>query len=226
MSGRATVRGRWTTRRLVAVVLALAVLPATAISLAGRDRRPAAASGAARPHWRSGPYCGVNAAYALLSLLGGDASYEHVRSQIRVSDAGSSITDIRDFLCGEGFEVTVVRANPSELVRTPAPFIAHFERDERQAYMPSGRGHFVVVISADRSAIRYIDGATAAIENRATQDFVRNWSGYLLVPQRNSYYGPILQTVGFSIVALLGIRVAWKRRRSRADAVVFVPSPR
>ncbi|MGH7192452.1 MAG: cysteine peptidase family C39 domain-containing protein [Candidatus Saccharimonadales bacterium] len=171
------------------------------------------------PHWRSGPYCGVNAAYALLRLLDAETSYEKVRLQISVTGAGSNLMDIRDCLARAGFHAAVVKGSPSDLIRTRTPFIAHFERDERQAFAPSDRGHFVVVVAANHRSVRYIDGATATIENQPADNFIRNWSGFMLVPRNGSGDGMFLQRAGLAAMAFGLLSTAWGCRRATARAI-------
>lgn len=132
-------------------------------------------------HWRSGPFCGVNATYAFLRLLDVDVSYDDLSNRIPVTAAGSNLEDMKRCVLDFGVAATVVQSTPSDLLDIPKPFIALFERDEREGYEPSARGHYVVVLDANKHSVRYIDGATARIEGRSAEKFVRDWSGFLLV---------------------------------------------
>ncbi|HVA47560.1 MAG TPA: cysteine peptidase family C39 domain-containing protein [Pirellulales bacterium] len=138
----------------------------------------------APPHWRSGPYCGVNAAYLFLKLSGrDDISFASIESQIPISVSGSSVLSVTNCLRNHGVDAVAVRATPKELYRVPKPAVALFEPDERVSFEPEGRRHFVVVTSANEAAVQYVDAASAMIQTRTAEEFIRSWSGVLVVQE-------------------------------------------
>lgn len=153
-------------------------------------------------------HCGVNCAYVWLRMASIDVSYEECRERIGVGENGSSLLKIKDFLGSRSLHAEVVKGGPKLLSEIGYPSIAHFETDLNST------GHFVLVLGQLDDQIEFIDGMNATHHVIPTNDFLRHWSGYLLVRRVSTRSGMpwiVLAAVGGSALAwaLLGRRVAW-----------------
>jgi len=74
-----------------------------------------------------------------------------------------------------GFSTTAIRFRDIDyLQRLDSPFIAHLSA--------SRRGHFVVVLHMDKERVVLGEGITARVQRQTTANFLRDASGFALVP--------------------------------------------
>jgi ABC-type bacteriocin/lantibiotic exporter with double-glycine peptidase domain len=164
-------------------------------------------------------YCGVNSMYALLRLLGAQVSYQEMEAELPVGPAGSTLKDMREVACRHGVAARVVRATPEQLWRCELPVIAHLEKNSTDDFDNQSRGHFVVLVQADSQFVRYIDGTSGFVKTTSADEFVRQWSGLLLVPAPSAWSSVYLAGAAAAVVVggLLVARLL--RRRFRRQAV-------
>jgi ABC-type bacteriocin/lantibiotic exporter with double-glycine peptidase domain len=136
--------------------------------------------------WRSRARCGVNCAYLFLKLHGYDVDYDAVLAHIPVSAAGSTMEDVRRYISSKGTNAVAIRATPPDLMALTLPVIAHVEPEDPEFFFVGERGHFVVVVGLSSETVTYIDGTTGAIHDQDMAEFVRTWSGRLIVVQGRS----------------------------------------
>ena len=180
------------------IVLPICMCPSAA-SASTDDVRPL---NAATDFWRTSNYCGVTAVYMMLRLHGVDVPYESIRDRLPVSNSGSNLEDMR-LLLRQYLPARVVKMNRQELrERCPLPCIAHIEDDEQQQFAAANRGHYVVLLRVDVAGetIELIDGTTAELKAVPTSEFLRMWSGYLLIADNTS-----TSTIGLLLIIASGV---------------------
>lgn len=125
--------------------------------------------------WRIERNCGPNCAYMLLRTTGRTApDYLSVIGKLRVTERGTTLKNLANYLIHQGLPVDTVRLGAGQLDSIPLPAIAHTEPEG------NGSGHFIVLLSIGTDEIEYIDGTTVAIHRERTSDFLRQWTGYLI----------------------------------------------
>jgi hypothetical protein len=134
----------------------------------------------ANTHWREAESCGVACGYMLARLLGRDVDYNDAVAAIPVEEHGTSLLALQNGLRTLGVPASVVKIAPLELEHMAMPVIAHvFPRRETS----NSVGHFLLVLEIDGRSVRYIEPNYAAtIVTVPRSQFVRCWSGYLLMP--------------------------------------------
>lgn len=165
--------------------------------------------------WRVGPNCGVNATYAFLRLHGAAVSYEQVRANVPVTSIGSNLKDIRDCAAQFGVAAAVVRATPTNLTQFQMPVIAHVENQAIDRFSPDERGHFIVIVGVNADTVRFIDGNTAMLSDMQAAEFMRQWSGYLLVRKPGNKLPLVFAASGALLLILSLARLALRNARPR-----------
>jgi hypothetical protein len=160
-----------------------------AFALCASDRLSAEPQAAqvlgARPeevhHWREGQSCGVACGYLLARLLGREISYEDAVKAIPIHSGGTSLERLKKGLAQLGVEASVVRAKPGDIDSLRMPVIVHtLSRQEGSGQM----GHFLLVLDISDHFVRYIEpNYAASIEKVTRNEFVRCWTGYLIMPK-------------------------------------------
>jgi predicted double-glycine peptidase len=169
--------------------LALIAIVATAITFV-RTRGEAQTGGsrqfdqreaAHNHHWREAQSCGVACGYMLARLLGREVTYDDAVAAIPVEQGGSSLLALQKGLATLGVSATVLQAKPRDLEHLATPLIAHVlpRRETSNAV-----GHFLLVLQIDDRAVRYIEpNYAASIETVPRSQFVRCWTGYVILPE-------------------------------------------
>jgi ABC-type bacteriocin/lantibiotic exporter with double-glycine peptidase domain len=133
--------------------------------------------------WRVAQRCGVNVVYAYLKMHKVNITYAAILKEVPVDPVrGSSLKSVADCISSHGIQVKVGKTAFSELQGLEMPVIAHLEFDNptSESVESSQVGHFVVVVSADDSTTRYLDGTFGTFKEVPTEEFVRSWSGYIV----------------------------------------------
>lgn len=132
--------------------------------------------------WRSEQRCGINAAYAALQAAGLNVSYDLLIKKIPISEGrGTSLQELADAITDLGLAMRTIKASPHEFFSIQFPAIAHLEMDVSEISELNQTGHFVLVISSTPTTVRYLDGSSGQILDTSTEDFLRRWSGYLII---------------------------------------------
>jgi hypothetical protein len=162
--------------------------------------------------WRTPMFCGVNSMYAFLRLHGAQVSHRQMEDELPVGQAGSTLKDMREVACRHGVTARVVRATPEQLWRCELPVIAHLEKESTDDFDNQARGHFVVLVQADRRVVSYIDGTTGFVETKEADQFLRQWSGLLLARAPATWPGAYFAGAA-AAVGIGGLLAGWWLRR-------------
>jgi hypothetical protein len=189
------------------IVIAVTSLVAFCGSDAGRvDAEASLGSKTGNPsvetrHWREAQSCGVACGYMLARLVGQDVDYKDAIAAIPIESGGTSLLALQKGLRTMGVSTTILKAKPTELDRTAMPVIAHMlPRHETS----SSIGHFLLVLQIDDHFVRYVEpNYAASIETVPRNQFLRCWTGYLVVPKsRKSVSERCLEFVLWSVFAI------------------------
>jgi Peptidase C39 family/Protein of unknown function (DUF1573) len=170
-------------RRLAIYSILAVILGALELNQLNAGPPPTLASRGEAPttkHWREAESCGVACGYMLARFLGRDVNYDDAVAAIPVENHGTSLLALQNGLRTLGVPTSVLKAGPGELDRMAMPVIAHvFPRRE----ISNSVGHFLLLLEVDGRWVRYIEpNYAAAIVTVPRTQFVRSWSGYLVVP--------------------------------------------
>jgi len=133
---------------------------------------------APRPElWQAGPYCGANAAYVLMRMIGLDVQHEAILQKAPVSDKGMSMLDMKQLLASFGVTSELLQVAPDVLGRLPLPFIARLETVGPET------GHYVVVYNRNPTSGQYgvVDGTSGAFGDVGAEAFHREFAGQVLI---------------------------------------------
>jgi len=122
--------------------------------------------------------CGRNSLYMLLRMHGCPVGLDQLKQNVDIAAAGSSMLHLRDAARQLRVPTKICKLTLDELVECPKPVIAHL--NEHPTY-PSGTGHYVVVLAADKKRIDLIDGSFGARGKYLTDSFQKYWSGHILI---------------------------------------------
>jgi ABC-type bacteriocin/lantibiotic exporter with double-glycine peptidase domain len=177
-----------------------------------QDDQSADSDDSDREIWRVGNRCGINSVYVLLRLLGRPVSYDVTAAAFPVRSVGQSIGEMQDFMQSQGVPSEVVMVTPERLRQCPLPAIALLEVDKAEG------GHFVVILSVQHDGVWIVDGTSAALNFMPSEEFFREWRGYLLI--QNSRFAGLrwLYAVAIAIGTANVTYSVWSelvRRRSR-----------
>jgi hypothetical protein len=174
-----TFHRRWA---LIAIVAsAITFIRTHGEASTGGSRQVDARGTAHNHHWREAQSCGVACGYMLARLLGSEITYDDAVAAIPIEKGGSSLLGLQEGLAALGVSATVLRAKPRDLDHFATPLIAHVlpRRETNNAI-----GHFLLVLQIDDRSVRYIEpNYAASIETVSRSQFVRCWSGYLILPE-------------------------------------------
>jgi len=150
--------------------------------------------------WRTGQLCGANSVYLLLKLLLPEApDYDAIRRKLPSKPDGTSIVDMKQVLGEYGIAADIMRASPEDLMSEARPVIAHWQQERDKP------GHFVVVLDTSAGSMRIIDGTTGSISEIPRADFVKMWTGIVLVPRPRTgvwmWLGPLMGGMFFAVFA-------------------------
>jgi len=156
--------------------------------------------------WRVANRCGLNAVYLYLSLTGRPVGYGELEADIPITDKGSSLAELGRVAEKHGARSVIVKATP-ETLPTLLPAIVHTEEQ-------SHGGHFVVVVKIENDQITLIDGTSGIVSTYSLAEFNKMWTGYALVPARDTEWAWQKTGLGSALAAALGLGV-WFAVRGR-----------
>lgn len=152
-------------------------------SIPGGERQAHAMSGSAQRQstsddndiWRIQKRCGVNSAYVFARLLGQPVDYDDALDGIPISDHGTSMADMKEYLSRRGIKSEIIKTSPQYFTTCSLPAVALLEAGGRFDR------HFSVVVDASPSRMCLIDGTTGELMPLTLPEFSERWTGYLLV---------------------------------------------
>jgi hypothetical protein len=206
------------TRKGLGVVLILSSLAAAQRARADPEAPPASPDAKV---WRVGNKCGVNVIYLMASLLASKPDYEQVERLVPVDEKGTTLAQMREGARRFGLRLEIVKGTPAALLACRFPVIAHWEEEQ------GATGHYVIVLAANADEVQYIDGTTALIATVSMSDFLRKWTGFLLLPSEGPGWRaalPAIAVLGASLFVctlLLGRR--WPSPLSRRKPAEATP---
>jgi hypothetical protein len=135
-------------------------------------------------HWREAQSCGVACGYLLARLLGREISYDDAVKAIPIHSGGTSLEGLKEGLDQLGVEALVVRVKPGDVDALRMPVIVHtLSRQEGSGQV----GHFLLVLDISDHFVRYIEpNYAASIEKVTRNEFVRCWTGYMIIPKHRT----------------------------------------
>jgi hypothetical protein len=212
----------------VAASLGLGGLPGGSILPRAAGQERAAAPGGAAPapsgtdmalHERAGRECGLDSLFVLLRLTGFDVTFDQTRAAVPIGPMGTTLLELQQAASRLGAKTTLSRCSMAQLMDMPKPVIAYLPK---RAGGPVG--HFVVVVTADKTGVEVVDGDIAAILRYSPSHFEAEWSGHLLAPAPPQTWARPLTWAAVAGV-WLGIGfVCWRARVLRRPRAVPVPA--
>jgi hypothetical protein len=158
--------------------------------------------------WRTPNADSVNCVYLQMRLLGHGVDYATLKQSVHADEVGTSLGMLKEVTGRCGLQTRILRCAPSELAKLPMPAIAHME-DQR-----TGGGRFVLLFTAGKESYGIIDGTTATIEELSADEFLREWSGYVLIADSEAPQQWML-SLGAGILAIA--MYAWWRIRGSLE---------
>ncbi len=163
--------------------------------------------------WRIGNKCGINVIYLMASLLTNKPDYEQVERLVPVDEKGTTLVQMRDGARPFGLNLEIVKGTPEALLACRLPVVAHWEEEQ------GSTGHYVIVLAASENEVQYIDGTSAMISTVSMTDFLRKWTGFLLLPSEGQRWRAALPAAAVVGASLLGISLFLGRRRLNSLSV-------
>ena len=125
--------------------------------------------------WRDERNCGPVSLYSLAKLCDHATSLEAIMDHAPPGPDGVDLSALQAASEHIGFSTMAIRFRDVDyLQRLDSPFIAHLSA--------SRRGHFVVVLYMDKEQVVLGEGITARVQREPTAKFLRDASGFVLVP--------------------------------------------
>ena len=162
--------------------------------------------------WRIPTKCGKNCTYIMAKIIGSSASYEDVERRLPDSEKGNSLVEMRDCFRSIGLGANIARGTPDALLHAELPLIAHWEEES------GNTGHYVVVIAVTPEGVQYVDGTTAAIAAKTFPEFLKKWSGYVLILDARLWWYPLVPAVA-TLGVMLVVLGLWGHRARLRQAV-------
>jgi hypothetical protein len=172
--------------------------------------------------WQVGPKCGPVAVFFLLNAMDIKATLPDVLEKIKVTEDGSSLSQLQAAARDYGLKADVVRFVPEEFSSLATPFIVHWKGPGEE----SGRNdHFDVVIrtypDGKATVVDTTDGVVKTIESNRV--IGSRASGYALVVRGSGAYASLIKwplgligILDLALVGLLARKFATGRASSRA----------
>lgn len=167
--------------------------------------------------------CGARSAFALIRLLGKDATYSTVSDHFTFSENGNSLADVRNALLAHNVDCSIRRLQLTDLSSTPLPFIGHLAKVREGSF---DDGHFLIVTGVDEVGVQTYEPMLNKTSRLPWRVFSDRWYGYVILPTQATNWSSHLMTnvVGihflmfFLVVVSLG-RKMWPLLIKKSTAV-------
>lgn len=162
-----------------------------------------------REPWRSEVYCGVNALYVMLRMLGVHATYDQLLKESSVGDRGSSMEELARVARLHGVTLTPMRGKAAGVASWPTPAIVHQQR--RTDLM----GHYVLYLGPSGDELLTLDCVSGQLASMSKGDFNDKWSGFVLVRSPGDSDRMQVFAQGWLVFGLMvGIGGCWRMLRA------------
>lgn len=130
--------------------------------------------------WRRVENEGINCLFLQLRRSGYDESYETFLKSVPEGERFDDMASLARLAKRFGYHLVPVKSTLDDLERAAIPAIVHVENER------VGEGTFGLLISTAPDRVTLVEGATVSVVQRPRDDFLRTWSGFALVPGRES----------------------------------------
>jgi hypothetical protein len=162
--------------------------------------------------WRDSRNCGPISLYALATLCDHATTLDAVMGHAPPGPDGVDLASLQLAASQIGFQTKTIQfRDVAFLQRLESPFIAHLSSSQL--------GHFVVVLHISDSQVLLGDGITAKMRRQSVSDFLRESSGFALIPTSAIWRERGIRvlystTVLLVFLVLAELAMAVRRRRS------------
>jgi ATP-binding cassette, subfamily C, bacteriocin exporter len=118
--------------------------------------------------------CGVSCLAAVLRYYGTNQSISQLRQVAGTDQRGTNLLGLSLAAEANGLQARAVRGTADSLQLVPAPAIIHM-------VLPSGLHHYMVLVKAAAKQVKLMDPAEGRFRKMATNDFLVQWSGVLVL---------------------------------------------
>lgn len=150
------------------------------------------------------PACGASCMYFLLRLHDIDVSLEQMADEIPVTGQGASLLDLKNAAEQNGMPVEVLEVTPDELARLELPLIALMGTDPEKT-----PGHYIVLSKVTEEGVMGIDGTTTGRISFTATAFNKEFSGFVLSPQRTTDWLGIFRLVVIGVCIIESCLLAY-----------------
>ena len=164
-------------------------------------------------HWRADRSCGIASTYAFLRLSDVEVDYDKLVRLIPLDDQGASLFHLQKCCEDLGQRVRSVTALPRDLDHIAMPAIAHLFHSRGDS---ANKGHYVVLVGLKGANVYIIDPTTSALHYMLRADFLRAWSGYMLIRDTDHYFTSANATTSVGLLLAAAILVLCYRLRQCA----------
>ena len=98
-----------------------------------------------------------------------------IRQYAYTDKKGTNVLGLVEAAEKMGFTAKGVRGSYDALLKIPKPAIAHLKIDDKNLL------HYVVIVEVNENNLRIMDPATGEIEKRSKDDFLKEWTGVLII---------------------------------------------
>jgi hypothetical protein len=172
-----------------------------------------------KPSWFDKGDCGPNSLYVLMNLCGKKVSLQEVKKHLPFDSVkGCSLEAMQHAADELDFPIEARFVKPGDVSRIPRPFILHGITSKEK-----NLGHFIVVVNFDVQKRNYtlIDPVRETYTVNPESSLLGNYSGYVLVPQRQTdKMWNVLAGVFLLLAGLAAFGTVWRQKSLTRTAVV------
>jgi hypothetical protein len=128
--------------------------------------------------WQTGHKCGAVGLFFMLHYHGVPTDLDTVIARTSISEAGSSLQDLKEAASRFGLKTRAVKVSPQDLANLPRPFIIHWISNDNTG---KTNDHFDVVTNVDRGGVQIIDTSSCVQQYRENPAVASAFSGYALI---------------------------------------------
>jgi hypothetical protein len=128
--------------------------------------------------WQTGHKCGAVGLFFMLHYHGVRTDLDTIIARTSISEAGSSLQDLKEAASRFGLKTRAVKVSPQDLANLPRPFIIHWTSEDSTG---KTNDHFDVVTDVDRGGVQIIDTTNCVQQYRENPAVASEFSGYALI---------------------------------------------
>lgn len=165
------------------------------------------------PAWREPDDCGQMSLYVFLRLQGRPVTMQQIKESLPIiPNLGSAMDALAAASDKLGIPASVKFVEPSLVPSLPRPLILH-----SNGSIVSGKGHYTVITgySSEKQAYSIINTEDSSYIHVPSASVLKNFSGYVLVPNTTNDNTKMAYLTGCSLVAVsIFLAVVLLRRRN------------